>query len=97
MLLEAEVTAAAALDPLRRCRDFAMEAVVKEHRASKLGGGVPGRAWQPLLTTSQDASPLGQQELTCLSTTWRALGLAYTLAMSQDAISVKKRGSKSVE
>ena len=42
ILLEDEVTADAALDPLRRCREYAGQAVVKDHHAvgSKISGRV---------------------------------------------------------
>lgn len=47
ILLEDKVTAEAALDPLRRCREYAGQSVVKERRAvgSKLGGGAITRPW----------------------------------------------------
>ena len=42
ILVEDEVTAEAALDPLRRCREYAGQAVAKEHSmtAGKEGGGI---------------------------------------------------------
>jgi hypothetical protein len=56
MLVSSEVSAEAALDPLRQCREFAEQAVAKEHRAvgSKMGGRgfAGGGACLPLIATT---------------------------------------------